>query len=92
MQMPSANLIIRVLIQIFLMMVILFCVFGFGASFEYPSPNRYEVGYTLLFILFSLLFIRIANRGIHQAVSYIIVSFASLFWVMMLVFEVLHSF
>jgi hypothetical protein len=83
-------MIIRVLIQFFLIPVILFFIFGFGESFEYPSPNTGQVIYMLLFVLFSIIFIKIAKDRTHKIVSCVIISFTSLLWFLMLIFEIYH--
>ena len=84
------SMIIRALIQFFLIPFILFFIFGFGASFEYPSPNWSQVICILLIVLFSVIFIKLAKYRTHKIVSYVIISYTSLLWFLMLIFEIYH--
>lgn len=79
----------KIAFQAVLVFVMLFCVFGFAASYEYPSINRYQILYTALLLLFSLLFYKLASFKTHKIFSTYVVSLIFLIWIVVLIIEAL---
>jgi hypothetical protein len=51
------------------LLVTLFCIFGFLASFEYPGVTRWKVGYALAFFAFGMLSLQLFAKGIRGLAS-----------------------
>ena len=80
----------KIFLQIVLIFIMLFCVFGYAASFEYPSINRYQVIYTLLLSVFSYFFYKLATLKPHKSISTYLVALVFLIWVIVLIREILY--
>lgn len=72
-------------VQACLLFIMLFCLFGFMASYEFISINRFQVAYFSIFVLCAIVFILLSTSKFHRLASYVIVSLASLFWIYVLV-------
>lgn len=53
---------VRILLQLLLLPLICFFIFGFCASFEYPFPSRYHLIYLSLLAVSSWAFLRLSTR------------------------------
>lgn len=56
------NSILKVMMILILVALALFCAFGFLASFEYPSPNLWHLGYATAFALLTISIWRVGRR------------------------------
>ncbi len=80
----------KIALQAVLVFVMLFCVFGFAASYEYPSINHYQIMYTALLILFSFFFYKLASLKAHKIFSTYLVSLVFLIWIIVLIREAFY--
>lgn len=72
---------VHLFIQACLFFIMIFCFFGFMASYEFASFNRFQVAYFSIFILCAIVFILLSTSKLHRLTSYVIVSLAGLFWI-----------
>ena len=63
------NSILKVITILILVALALFCAFGFLASFEYPSPNLWHLGYATAFALLTILIWHVGRSLIHSCLS-----------------------
>ena len=84
------TLMLRVILQVSLLFIMLFCIFCFAASFEYSSINRYQIIYSVLLALMSILFIKLATNKTHQHISYYMVLLTALMWIFVVLHEIVN--
>lgn len=83
-------IIMRIILQIILLFLMLICIFCFSTSFAYGSINRYQIIYSLLLILMSILGIKLAaNNKFHQHISYYTVMLTALMWLWVVVHDMI---
>ena len=78
---------LKIALQVALIFPMLFCVFGFAASYEYPSINRFQIAYTTLLLLFSFLFYKLASSKAHKTLSSYLVALVFFIWFIALIVE-----
>ena len=51
------------------LLLTLFCVFGFLASFEFPGVTRWKIGYALAFLALGMVTLQLFAKGIRGLTS-----------------------
>jgi|GEM_PF-3884052 hypothetical protein len=77
----------RVLLQAVLLFIMISCIFGFAASFEYPGINRYQLLYTAILGVLTVLFVKLGTNEAHKKLSYYMALLTTLLWLIVILHE-----